>query len=46
MGLDGISDNVDVTYGFYDKQSNKTKVGRYSLGLTDEFQYDARGRKT
>jgi hypothetical protein len=46
MGLDGISDNVDVTYEFYDKQSNKTKVGRYSLGLTDEFQYDARGRKT
>jgi hypothetical protein len=35
MVLDGISDNVDVTYEFYDKQSNKTKVGRVSLGLTE-----------
>jgi hypothetical protein len=42
----GISDIVDVTTEFYDKQSNTTKVGRVSIGVTDEFQYDARGRKT
>ena len=42
----GMSDIVDVTTEFYDKQSNKTKVRRVSIGVTDEFQYDEQGRKT
>jgi hypothetical protein len=46
MGLPGISDKVDVTFEFCDKRSNKTEVRKYCLGVTDEFQYDARGRKT
>jgi hypothetical protein len=42
----GMSDIVDVTTELYDKQSNKAKVCRVSLGVTDEFQYDEQGRKT
>jgi hypothetical protein len=42
----GMSDIVDVTTEFNDKQSNKTKVCRVSIGVTDEFQYDEQGRKT
>src|SRR5580704_1444309 len=41
-----MSDIVDVTIEVYDKQSNKTKVCRVSIGVTDEFQYDEQGRKT
>jgi hypothetical protein len=47
LALLGMSDIVDVTTEFYDKQSNKTKVCRVSIiGMTDEFQYDEQGRKT
>jgi hypothetical protein len=45
-GLLSMSDSVDVTTEIYDKQSNKTKVCRVSIGVTDEFQYDEQGRKT
>ena len=45
-GMLSMSDIVDVTTELYDKQSNKTKVCRVSIGVTDEFQYDEQGRKT
>jgi hypothetical protein len=45
-GLLGMSDIVDMTIELNDKQSNKTKVCRISIGVTDEFQYDEQGRKT
>jgi hypothetical protein len=46
LALLSMSDSVDVTTEIYDKQSNKTKVCRVSIGVTDEFQYDEQGRKT
>ena len=46
LALLSMSDSVDVTTEIYDKQSNKTKVCRVPLGVTDEFQYDEQGRKT
>ena len=46
LALLGMSDIVDVTTEIYDKQSNKTKVCRVPIGVTDEFQYDEQGRKT
>jgi hypothetical protein len=48
VGLGGISDNLDVTYEFYDEQSKKTicRKAPPRPDVKDEFHYDEQGRKT